>query len=249
VVINNDKCHHGKGHKGQARSVNGGIQLGIPRELPDERCKPYLRNGKTISDSILVHNSDAHLIDVYQQRYRGLVEYYRYAQNWASLNKLRYIMEQSLVKTLAHKFRISVRKVYARYKRTLEIDGHPHKVLLAEVPTERGTRTIYWGGISLKVVKRITQPIDDIPYQEKWTARADLIQRLQANMCELCGSHENIEVHHVRKLADLKKKWSNRKHVPLWVKRMVAIRRKTLIVCRKCHRDIHAGRPTPDTRE
>jgi group II intron reverse transcriptase/maturase len=249
VVINNDKCHHGKGRKGQARSVNGGIQLGIPRELPDERCKPYLRNGKTISDSILVHNSDAHIIDVYQQRYRGLAEYYRYAQNRASLNKLRYIMEQSLVKTLAHKFRISVREVYARYKRTLEIDGHPHKVLLVEVPTERGTRTIYWGGISLKVVKHITQPIDDLPYQEKWTARADLIQRLQANTCELCGSHENIEVHHVRKLADLKKKWSNRKHVPLWVKRMVAIRRKTLIVCRKCHRDIHAGRPTPDTRE
>ncbi len=77
-------------------------------------------------------------------------------------------------------------------------------------------------------------------------ARSDLIERLQANKCELCGSKEDCEVHHVRKLADLKK--PGRKEKPDWMKRMIAMQRKTLIVCRKCHIDIHAGRPTKKTR-
>ena len=40
--------------------------------------------------------------------------------------------------------------------------------------------------------------------------RSDLVQRLQANKCELCGSQGDCEVHHVRKLVDLKKRWARR---------------------------------------
>jgi AI2M/AI1M-like, HNH endonuclease len=31
------------------------------------------------------------------------------------------------------------------------------------------------------------------------------------------------------------------KQKPSWVKRMIARRRKTLVVCRKCHEEIHHG--------
>ena len=36
--------------------------------------------------------------------------------------------------------------------------------------------------------------------------RTELVKRLLADTCELCGSKENIEVHHIRKLADVKNK-------------------------------------------
>jgi hypothetical protein len=99
------------------------------------------------------------------------------------------------------------------------------------------------------VVKVGHEPIEDRqPFELKY-ARTDLIQRLQANTCELCGSQDNIEVHHVRKLADLKRRWAGRKEKPKWVVRMIAIQRKTLVVCHQCHVDIHAGRPTPSSRE
>jgi hypothetical protein len=33
--------------------------------------------------------------------------------------------------------------------------------------------------------------------------KTELVQRLLANQCELCHSTEDVEVHHVRKLADI----------------------------------------------
>ncbi|MGH2749414.1 MAG: maturase, partial [Actinomycetota bacterium] len=65
-------------------------------------------------------------------------------------------------------------------------------------------------------------------------------ERLLANTCELCGSQENVQVHHVRGLKDLHRKGRGEK--PRWVKVMAARRRKTLVVCESCHDDIHAGR-------
>src|SRR5258708_13559876 len=65
-----------------------------------------------------------------------------------------------------------------------------------------------------------------------------------------CAALKNKSVYiHVRKLADLKKRWGGRREKPEWVKRMIAMQRKTLIVCHSCHVAIHAGRPTPSKRE
>ena len=50
------------------------------------------------------------------------------------------------------------------------------------------------------------------------------------------------EVHHIRKLADLKKK--GQAEVPKWVQIMSARKRKTLVVCRECHVAIHNGNIT-----
>ena len=77
---------------------------------------------------------------------------------------------------------------------------------------------------------------------KKKPARNELLKRLLANKCELCQSTNQVEVHHIRKLADLGK--PGRAEKPQWVRVMAARRRKTLIVCRECHQAIHAGRPT-----
>jgi ribosomal protein L37AE/L43A len=47
------------------------------------------------------------------------------------------------------------------------------------------------------------------------------------------------EVHRIRKLEDLTTTNSN---CPEWKKSMIARRRKTLVVCQKCHEHIHHGR-------
>lgn len=69
--------------------------------------------------------------------------------------------------------------------------------------------------------------------------RTELERRLLADTCELCGSHEDIQVHHVRALKDLQKK--GRTPPPYWVEIMATRQRKTLVVCRQCHMSIHAG--------
>jgi group II intron reverse transcriptase/maturase len=242
----NDRLSPHSGAINKARSLNGYIRLGIPYGRVDEMAKHYQRNGKPIHEAAFLRYSDAQIIEVYQRRFRGVAQYYKYAVDRAQLSKLKYVMEVALTKTLANKFKTSVRDIYRRYHGTCTVDGQTYKTLQVDVPTKEGHRTIYWGAISLRVIRPGAEPIeDDIHYQGWMLPRTDLIQRLQANECEICGSQQNCEVHHIHKLADLKQRWQGRKAKPDWVIRMIALRRKTLVVCSKCHDDIHARRPIP----
>lgn len=230
--------------KTTARSVNGVVRLGIPFGLTKEYARQYQRNGKSIHQPGLLMYSDAHIIDLFQQRFRGLAEYYKYAVDRHHLSYLKNIMQQSLAKTLAHKYKISVSQVYKKYRGTQTVDERKYATLQVTVPTKRGSRTIYWGAIPLKVVKVGTGQLNNRKFVIRHN-RSDLIKRLLADKCELCGSQQDCQVHHVRKLADLKRCYGGRKRKPAWVERMIAMERKTLVVCRHCHSKIHAGQPTP----
>ena len=96
-----------------------------------------------------------------------------------------------------------------------------------------------WGGITLARHKKAVLE-DSIPLRI-CSLRSDLERRLLANTCELCGSQEDIEVHHVRALKDLQ--YKGRRPPPLWIQVMAARQRRTLVTCQACHADIHAGRP------
>ncbi len=231
----------------KTRSVNGCIRLGIPFGKVNELAKRYMRGEKPIHEAGLLAFSDAQIIDVYQQRFRGVAEYYKFATDRKALSKLKYVMEVSLTKTLASKFKSTVARIYKKYGGKRTVNGYPYKVLVVEVPTKTGTRYIYWGGIPLKVVKPGTEILDENNGRRNFTlsSRTDLVQRMQANECEICGSQEKCEVHHIHKLADLKNRWRGKKEKPAWVIRMIAMHRKTLVVCVKCHNAIHGGKPLP----
>jgi group II intron reverse transcriptase/maturase len=251
IRTNHDDGQMTRGKDGiRRRNVNGIIRLGIPYGRIDERCKEYMKKGKPIHIAPLIHYSDAHIIDAYQNWFRGIAGYYKYATDRHKLSKLKYAMEISLVKTLAHKYKTSVRDIYRRYHGYQVVNGRKYKTLQVDVPTKHAVRTIYWGAIPLRTQTDWNEPLKDAPrYRSRWiSSRSDLIQRLQANTCELCGSTQDVEVHHVRKLADLKKRWAGQKEKPKWVETMIALRRKTLVVCYQCHVSIHAGRPTPTNR-
>ncbi|MBK8030381.1 MAG: maturase [Chloroflexi bacterium] len=232
------------------RSANGKVRLGVPYGLTTELARRYQRNGKPMSELSLLAFSDAHIIDTYQARFRGIAEYYKFAVDRTHLGSLKNVMQSALFRTLAHKYKISVREVYQKYRSTMTVDGQEYRTFQVKVPTQKGERTIHWGGIPLKVVKPSSQAvIVDALYREQWKdIRSDLIQRLQAEVCELCGTQGKCEVHHVRKLADLKQRYAGRREKPFWVTRMIAMQRKTLVVCHPCHVDIHAGRPIPKER-
>ena len=243
-----DKISPRTGTLTKTRCVNGCIRLGIPYGKVDELTRRYLRREKPIHEAGLLAFSDAQIIDVYQQRFRGVAEYYKYAADRSALAKLKYVMEVALTKTLANKFKTSVPKIYQKYGGKRVVNGYTYKALIVEVPTRNGTRFIYWGGIPLKVVKPGMEPIDDNSGRRNvaLSSRTDLIQRLQANECEICGKEGFCEVHHIHKLADLKNRWRGKKEKPDWVMRMIAMQRKTLVVCEKCHVAIHGGKPLPN---
>lgn len=220
------------------RSANGVIALFVPASVIESKCRQYMKNGKAIHRNNLLHDDDFSIVQTYQQEYRGLVQYYILAQNLSWFSKVYWYMETSLLKTLAFKHKSSINKMLAKYKTTTtSTNGRTVPCLQVVVPRENKPPLVAtWGGISLSYKKKAV--IEDAPYQV-YGGRTELIKRLLANKCELCGSEENIEVHHIRKLADLNK--HNGKLVPKWKEIMSARCRKTLVTCRDCHHAIHNG--------
>jgi group II intron reverse transcriptase/maturase len=222
------------------RVLNGKVELSLPKRVIQEQSQRYRKGNKPMHRPEMEHDSVFTIISYYQGVYRGIVEYYRMAHNVYQLNKLKWIMETSLTKTLAAKLKLSVRKVYAKYHTTLLVDGKPYKGLQTVIDRGEDKKPLIaqWGGIPLR--RRMNLPLNDTLYPY-WDARTEIVQRLLADTCELCGSRMAIEVHHIRALKDLKH--YGRAEKPAWVKTMAARHRKTLVVCRSCHKDIHQGRP------
>jgi hypothetical protein len=182
-------------------------------------------------------DSDYSIITKYQQEYRGVVEYYRLATNVCHLDKLRRVMEVSLLKTLAAKHKSSVAKIAAKYKTQNIVQGKPRRCFAVTVERPgKPPLVARFGGIPLQRQRgAILQERPWLP-QPSYT---DLEDRVRANGCEVCGAREAVEVHHIRKLADLKDK--SGRTVSAWKQYMVARQRKTLVLCRGCHRKLHDG--------
>jgi group II intron reverse transcriptase/maturase len=221
------------------RRVNGRIELKVPQEVIRAKGRPYQQNGKPIHRRERSHESDYTIVTSYQQEYRGLVEYYRLASNLRQFGTLKWVMSRSLVQTLANKRRCRMSQVRRRYGTTLPTAHGPRQGLRVVVERGGGKKPLVanWGGISLRRQKEAI--LNDQPPQPK-NYGTELLERLLAQECELCSSAEAVEVHHVRALKDFCRK--GRKERPEWMKRMAARGRKTLVVCRKCHDAIHAGR-------
>lgn len=233
----NDKLSEDDG-----RRVNGRMALKVPAGTVDRYCAAYLKHGKPVHRPELTIESDYTIVRLYQSEYRGIVQYYMLAQNVSSFWKLHWIMQASLLKTLANKHRTTVKAMARKYRTTVHTPKGTYRCVRVTVRREGNKPPLvaYFGGIALRR-QQMAVLEDRNPQKARWVATNELVRRLLADECELCGSRENIEVHHIRKLADLKARGHREK--PQWMQNMIARRRKTLVVCKKCHTDIHAGRP------
>ena len=225
------------------RKVNGIIALRVPAKVIEQHCHAYMRNGKPAHRNHLINDMDYTIVDRYQAEFRGVVQYYLLAYNVFHFGKLQWVMGKSLAKTLASKHKTTSATIFRRYKSTVQT-AHGERACLAVVE-QQGERkrplVARFGGIPLKR-NRQAVPVDRTPTRYR-TERNELVKRLLANECEMCGSTVDIEVHHIRALRDLTVK--GQKEKPKWVQIMAARRRKTLVVCRPCHLNAHDGSWNP----
>jgi hypothetical protein len=62
-------------------------------------------------------------------------------------------------------------------------------------------------------------------------------------LCGHEGDTKEFEVNHVRKLRDIKQKYAKRgSNIPNWVLTMSRMNRKILVLCLKCHENLHNGK-------
>jgi group II intron reverse transcriptase/maturase len=227
------------------RAVNGVIGLRVPADVITAKCSQYLKHGKPASQTRLLHGSDHSIVARFGAEYRGMVQYYLLANNVHWLNSLHWVMQTSLLKTLAHKHNSKVTKMARKHRVKIETSDGLRTCMQACVDRGPGKKSLVatFGGIPLKR-QRTAKIIDRRP---AWgtPAGSELIRRLRHGECELCGSTDNIQVHHVRKLADLQCPQGPQQTV--WAAFMTRKRRKTLVVCAPCHSVIHADSPASNT--
>jgi group II intron reverse transcriptase/maturase len=228
------------------RAVNGAIGLFVPKTVIRERCARYMSKGKPAQRGPLLFDDDFTIVAKYGSEYRGFVQYYLMAQDVFRLQRLKWVMETSMLKTLAGKHRSTVTKMARKYKTTIDNGDGPRTCFQVAIPREgRKALVARFGGVPL--IRQRTAVIADRNPPLATANRNELIHRLLAEQCELCESRTGLQVHHVRKLADLNK--PGRPDRPAWIRLMAKRRRKTLVVCQACHQDIHAGRATATTRK
>ncbi|MCH8242689.1 MAG: maturase [Planctomycetes bacterium] len=227
------------------RSINGLTALLMPADVGRSITARYCKRGKPIHRIELTNDSDYTIIQRYQSVLRGLYNYYCIATNVAArMNRTKWILETSLAKTLAHKHKISVTKVFRRYAMRDE-QGHRICGVIGVTIERDGKKPLVatFGGFPIKRERNVAT-ISDFSLDRAWyrysTDRSELVQRLIFNRCELCGAEGNVETHHIRKLKDLDK--PGRRPKAPWERFMSSRRRKTIVVCQKCHAAIHGGR-------
>ena len=142
--------------------IEHSILLNILREkFHDNRfvrlIERLLKAGYFIHLTSRINNDAYSIVAQYQAEYRGVVQYYRMAYNLHTLNRLKWVMHLSLVKTLAKKFKTTCRQIYHRYKATISTTDGTFKVLQVVRPRESKTPLItHFGGVSW--MKKMSAP-------------------------------------------------------------------------------------------
>lgn len=177
----------------------------------------------------LKNNDDLEILDKYNTEIRGFYNFYSIANNSSVINSFKYIMEYSMYKTYATKYRTNKRKIIKKFHIGKEF-GIRYKVKSGR----EKVRLFYNEGFKRKKTAGIAN-VDNLPDCKFHLGSTSLIDRLKSNKCEMCGAENMpIEIHHVRKLKDLKGK-------KYWERFMIARNRKTIALCRDCHIKLHHG--------
>jgi hypothetical protein len=174
------------------------------------------------------------------------VQYYKRASDLGWFGHLHWAMYWSLLRTLASIHKTTANSMRSRYAASHHVWDDSRgkfvaKRVLKMVKTDPRTGREYTALFGEPSLRRDRfAPIQDGPLQRHHGGgRNELVARLLANSCEVCGSDDRINVHHMRKLKDLKV--PGRRTPPIWKQIMAARRRKTLVVCQPCHVAIHNG--------
>ena len=232
--------HHVRRMRGRTGNRKGRafLQLYVPYISSDLRKHFSFTNGTIQHRTDWTDLDEYTIVNRYQVLLRGLYNYYCLGINVGKeMARVHYILLYSMLKTLAHKRRCTMGKVF-RSTKTFVNGYRAHKV--CRVRQNQPPLVATFGGFSL--ARRTLPPASaakDFDLREVMhhgqTERSEAYHRLLYTECAICGAPAKVEMHHIRKLADAIGKAE-------WQKVMMARRRKAIPICEKCHRRIHSGK-------
>jgi len=176
---------------------------------------------KALHRGALINRTDIDIISKYNSEIRGIYNFYRLADNVSVLNDFYHMMEESMFKTFASKYKSSVNKIINRYTCN-GVFGVDYSNKSGEQRCE-----FYHDGFT-KQNDAWFGDVDILPEFKQYERPNSLAARLKAGVCEFCGATtREIHMHHVKRLKDLTGKTE-------FELMMVKKRRKSLALCSDC---------------
>ena len=199
--------------------LNYGILKIISKPGQKEIWKPLQRN-----EYIFLQPQE--IVRKYNAQIQGIYNYYRLASNVSVLDKFHYVMEYSMYKTFAAKYRITMTKAKLKYTKNKEFKV-PYK-------TKRGINyAVFYNRGFCKIKSPLGSYTDVMSESEQMNKPKELFYRYKANICELCGAYvSSVKVYQVKSMKNICT------DTP-WGAVIKKKQRKTLVVCEECYDNIH----------
>jgi hypothetical protein len=174
------------------------------------------------------------ILRYYNSVIRGILNFYSFANNHKSLGSIIHGLKWSCARTLALKYKLR----------------HASKVLRKFGPKLKKSRE---SEIELYIPKtfksfkefKINVVEPDSVIFSNWNKK--LTKSNLSKQCIICGSIKHIEMHHIRRVKDLKSKL-RKKNTDFFTFQMAAINRKQVPLCTEHHKAVHNNSLSDDER-
>nr|BBE20954.1 group II intron reverse transcriptase/maturase [Ulva ohnoi] len=197
----------------------------------------HAADGKPKAVTKWIYMKPEEIILRYNAVIRGYLNYYSFANNRNMLQRIVWILGYSAVFTFARKWNISPKKVFKKL-------GNPPSYT-TRLKTRKGKKEVTYkldrGDLSINPMKfdlinesgtQVKEYIDPAKIKYFSTRSHFTLDK----PCCVCGTDQNVEMHHIRHLRKNTPGRNNR------LKRLfLQIKRKQIPVCRACHKTIHDG--------
>lgn len=175
----------------------------------------------------LINLDHADILRYYNSVIRGILNYYSFANNRKSLGSLVHGLKLSCARTLALKYKLRfASKAYSRFGGKLKCPDTGLELFISK---------------TFRAIKEFAtnKPIPDKSLFKRWNNK--LTKSSLFKYCVICGTKHGVEMHHVRKIKDLKAKARGGK-MDFFTFQMASINRKQVPLCRTHHKALHANR-------
>ena len=223
--------NNGSGRPIKRRSTGSEIVMTAPKNdlIKKLHIKGFCTaNGQPTTKLGWIYLDADQIVVLYNGINRGIQNYYRFADNFGHLSHIQYILKFSLAKTLAAKYKCSVRQVFKRF-------GKNPTIIVKAKDEKRDRHIAFYSNSDWKKQRNGFQigsaPVDLLQWSITMRSRSKL-----GMPCCICNSLEQVEMHHVRHI----RKTGGKK--PVGVNAILQmLNRKQIPVCSTCHQKIHRG--------
>lgn len=189
----------------------------------------------------LINLDHVDILRYYNSKIQGLYNYYNFVCNMNQVGYICWLLTESCCLTLARKFRLkTMKKVFRKFGKNLscivKLNKEEKRVIKLNIPEDFKKKHI------VNIGKGVKDPFKNLEsnWNQKFT-KSNIFQ-----VCLICGSDDKVEMHHVRKIKDLRNPNSKK---DFFTGQMEAINRKQIPLCRDHHNRLHNNTWTETEKE